>query len=143
MTIQQQIKNHLATQPEAKQEEVKALQQLVLKLSPKAKVWFDSGIDDKGKLVANPTIGYGLFTIQYADGRTKEFFQIGISTNATGISVYIMGLKDKTYLPENYAEKIGKAKVTGYCIRFRTLKDINLAVLEEAIQYGLEHSGKA
>lgn len=54
-----------------------------------------------------------------------------------------MGLKDKTYLPENYAEKIGKAKVTGYCIRFRTLKDINLAVLEEAIQYGLEHSGKA
>ncbi|MBA1550741.1 DUF1801 domain-containing protein, partial [Klebsiella pneumoniae] len=76
--------------------------------------WFDSGIDDKGKLVANPTIGYGLFTIQYADGRTKEFFQIGISTNATGISVYIMGLKDKTYLPENYAEKIGKAKVTGY-----------------------------
>ena len=34
-------------------------------------------------------------------------------------------------------KKIGKANVTGYCIRFKTLKDINLDILEAAIRYGV------
>jgi len=28
--------------------------------------------------------------------------------------------------------------VTGYCIKFKTLKDINIDILEEAIRYGFE-----
>ncbi len=32
---------------------------------------------------------------------------------------------------------IGKASVTGYCIKFKTLKDLNLDILEEAIRYGV------
>ena len=34
--------------------------------------------------------------------------------------------------------KLGNASVTGYCIRFRALKDINIDTLEAAIQYGLQ-----
>jgi len=49
----------------------------------------------------------------YADGKTKDFYQIGISTNTTGISVYIMGISDKTYLSQTYSGRLGKAKVTG------------------------------
>jgi len=52
----------------------------------------------------------------YADGKTKDFYQIGISTNTTGISVYIMGISDKTYLSQTYSGRLGKAKVIGYCI---------------------------
>jgi hypothetical protein len=37
---------------------------------------------------------------------------------------------------------LGKASVTGYCIKFKKLKDINLSELEAAIRYGLEASGK-
>jgi hypothetical protein len=105
---------------------------------PKCKLWFLDGKDDKGKIVSNPNIGYGLQTLKYADGTSREFYQIGISPNTTGISVYIIGLKDKKYLASTYGGKLGKASVTGYCIKFKTLKDINIDILEAAIRYGGE-----
>mgnify|MGYP001481578700 CR=1 FL=1 len=92
----------------------------------------------RGKTVSNPNIGYGSQTLKTADGKTREFYQIGFSANTTGISVYIMGIEDKKYLPETYGKAIGKATVTGYCIKFKTLKDINIDILEAAIRSGLE-----
>lgn len=76
--------------------------------------------------------------MKYTDGTTREFYQIGLSANKTGISVYILGIKDKTYLAKAYGGKLGKASVTGYCIKFKTLKDINIDILEAAIKYGFE-----
>jgi hypothetical protein len=114
------------------------LHQHILQVLPKCKLWFLDGRDDKGKIVSNPNIGYGSYNIKYTDGASREFYQIGLSANTTGISVYIMGIKDKTYLAEMYGKKIGKASVTGYCIKFKTLKDININVLEAAIRYGVE-----
>lgn len=109
---------------------------------PKCKLWFLDGKDAKGKVVTNPNIGYGIQTIKYADGKTKDFYQIGISANTTGISVYIMGLEDKKHLPETYGKTIGKASVTGYCIKFKTLKDIYIDILEVAIRDGVEQTKK-
>ncbi|MBC7937269.1 MAG: DUF1801 domain-containing protein [Rhizobacter sp.] len=140
MSVQQQIKNYITNQPEPKRSDIQSLHKLMLRLLPKGKLWFDNGKNSEQKTVTNPTIGYGLFTIKYADGKTKEFFQIGISANTTGISVYIMGLKDKTYLAQTFGKKIGKATVTGYCIKFKTLQDINIDVLEASIQYGVKAS---
>jgi hypothetical protein len=94
----------------------------------------------ENKTVSNPNIGYGSYTIKYADGATREFYQIGLSANTSGISVYILGISDKTYLIRTYGEKLGKASVTGYCIKFKTLKDINIEILEAAIRYGVETS---
>ena len=117
---------------------MEALHLRTLQVSPGCKLWFEDGKDSENKTVSNPTIGYGLFTIKYANGKTREFFQIGISANKTGISVYILGIKDKKYLAQTYGEKLGKASVTGYCIRFKALKDIDMDILEAAIRYGLE-----
>lgn len=113
------------------------LHRIALQASPKRKLWFSDGKNSENKTVSNPTIGYGLHTIKYADGGTKEFFQIGLSANKTGISVYILGIKDKKYLAKTFKKTLGKASVTGYCIKFKTLKDINIKVLEAAIRYGL------
>ena len=107
---------------------------------PACKLWFLDGKNSEGKIISNPNIGYGQHTLKYADGKTREFYQIGISSNKTGISVYIPGITDKTYLAQKYGRKIGKASVTGYCIKFKTLKDINIEILEEAIQYGIENT---
>ena len=140
MNIQEQIKAYLATQTEPKRADIEVLHKGILQIIPKCKLWFLDGKDDKGKIVSNPNIGYGLQTIKYADGKTKEFYQIGISANTTGISVYIMGIEDKKYLPETYGKRIGKASVTGYCIKFKTLKDINIDTLQAAIQDGVEQT---
>ncbi|MEI9921909.1 MAG: DUF1801 domain-containing protein [Bacteroidota bacterium] len=134
--VEEQIKKYIASQPEQKRNELQELHQLTLKISPKCKLWFNDGKNSEGKTVANPNIGYGFYTIKYADGTTREFYQIGLSANTTGISVYILGLDDKTYLAKTYGKQLGKASVTGYCIKFKTLKDVNTDVLKAAIKYG-------
>ena len=137
MDVQKEIQKYITSQPEPKRSDMQALHDVILKVSPTCKLWFLDGKDSKGKTVSNPNIGYGLQTMRYADGGTREFYQIGLSANKTGISVYIMGLEDKKYLARTYGKQLGKASVTGYCIRFKTLKDINVEILEAAIRYGL------
>jgi len=138
MNVQTQIKEYIASQLELKRADMETLHKRILKVLPKCKLWFLDGKDEKGKIVSNPNIGYGLQTIKYADGKTREFYKIGLSANTSGISVYILGIKDKTYLAKTYGKKLGKASVSGYCIKFKTLKDIDVDILEEAIRYGFE-----
>ena len=138
MDVQEQIKTYITSQPEPKRSDMQALHHNILEIMPACKLWFLDGKDSEGKIVSNPNIGYGSYNIKYADGTTKVFYQIGMSANTTGISVYILGINDKTYLAKTYGRKIGKASVTGYCIKFKTLKDINIDVLEAAIRYGVE-----
>lgn len=138
MNVEEQIKAYIASQPESKRGEMQMLHELILKVLPEGKLWFTDGKDNEGRVITNPTIGYGLYTIRYANGTTREFFRIGLLANSTGISVHVLGIKDKTYLPQTYGTRLGKASVTGYCIRFKSIKDINIDVLEEAIRYGVE-----
>ena len=138
MNVQEEIKKYIASQPEPKRSEMRALHLLARRALPGCKLWFYDGKNSNGNIIANPNIGYGFHTIKYANGTTKEFFQIGLSANKTGISVYILGIKDKKYLAQTYGKKLGKASVSGYCIRFKTLKDINMDILEAAIKHGFE-----
>ena len=138
MNVQGQIKEYITSQPEPKRSDIQALHRFILEVMPACKLWFLDGKDSDGKTVSNPNIGYGSHTMKYADGTTREFYQIGLSANKTGISVYILGIEDKKYLAQTYGKKLGKASVTGYCIRFKTLKDINIEILEAAIRYGFE-----
>jgi hypothetical protein len=138
MSVQTQIEEYLASLAEPARVDMLALHNKILALAPASRLWFLDGKDSKGKVVSNPNIGYGLQNMEYASGKTREFYRVGISANTTGISVYIMGLTDKTYLTQTYAKRIGKAKVTGYCINFKRLSDLNLEVLDAAIRDGLK-----
>ena len=142
MNIEEQINQYISSQPELKRADIEILHKRILQLLPKCKLWFLDGKDEKGKVVSNPNIGYGLQTIKYANGKNKDYYQVGISGNTTGISVYVMGIEDKNYLPETYRKTIGKASVTGYCIKFKNLKDISIDVLEEAIKDGVAKTRK-
>ncbi len=137
MNVQERIKKYISGQPEPKQSDLQALHRAIRQVMPACKLWFLDGKNSEGKIVSNPNIGYGSQTLKNADGKTREFYQIGLSANTTGISVYILGIKDKKYLAKTYGKKLGKASVTGYCVKFKALKDINLDILEAAIRYGL------
>ncbi|WP_264522182.1 DUF1801 domain-containing protein [Flavobacterium sp. N1994] len=138
MNIESKIKNYITSQAEPKRSDLEILHGIIQGIEPTAKLWFLDGKNSEGKVVSNPNIGYGLRTIHYADGTTKEFYQIGLSTNTSGISVYILGIEDKTYLAKTYGDTIGKATVTGYCIKFKTIKAINIKILEAAIRDGFQ-----
>lgn len=141
MNTLEEIQAYISSQPEQKRNEMTELHKLILKLMPKCRLWFLDGKDEKGKTVSNPSIGYGFRTIKYASGKSGEFYQIGVSANTTGISVYILGLEDKAALARKFGKELGKASVTGYCIKFKTLKNININALESAIRYGVEQTG--
>ncbi|MGH3246633.1 MAG: DUF1801 domain-containing protein [Trebonia sp.] len=137
MDVPEQVEAYLASQPKPKQADLRRLHAHILAEFPGCRLWFTDGTNADGKVVANPSIGYGACTITYADGSSREFYRIGLSANTTGISVYVLGLDDKTYLARTYGGSIGKASVTGYCIKFRHLAVINVDVLQAAIQYGM------
>ena len=140
MNVQKQIMEYIASQPEPKRNEMQQLHDIILRLMPTCELWFLDGKDEKGKTVSNPNIGYGSQTTKYANGKTKKFYQIGISANTTGISVYIMGINDKKHLGQTFGRELGKASITGYCIKFKTLTDIRIDVLKAAIRYGIEQT---
>ena len=139
MNVEDQIKAYIGSQPEPKRSELQSLHELALKLSQGCKLWYTDGKNEEGKMVTNPDSGYGSYLINYKDGSSREFYRIGLSATKTGISVYIMGINDRSYLPNTFGERIGKAKVTGYCISFKKLEDVNLDVLEEAMRFGFAY----
>lgn len=134
MNVKEQIQEYIASQPEPKRGDVEALHRLILEIKPACKLWFLDGKNEEGRIVSNPDIGYGSYNMKYTDGSTREFYQVGLSPNKTGISVYIMGIEDKKYLAETYGKELGKASVTGYCIKFKALKDIHVEILKAAIR---------
>lgn len=140
MSVQDQIEAYLASHPEPKRGELRQLHQAILGALPGCTLWFSDGKNEDGKVVANPSIGYGSYVIRYANGTTREFFQIGLSANQSGISVHIMGIADKSALSANFGSSIGKASVTGYCVKFRKLSDIDLGVLVDAVRFGVAAS---
>jgi hypothetical protein len=137
MDIPERVEAYLASQAEPKQTDLRQVHTRMLAEFPDARLWFNDGTNDDGKVVANPNIGYGVQTIAYADGSSREFYRIGLSANTTGISVYVLGLDDKTFLARAYGASIGKATITGYCIKFRRLSVVDADVLQAAIRHGM------
>jgi len=137
MDIPERVETYLASQPEPKQTDLRRLHAMIQAEFPAGRLWFNDGTNEAGKVVANPNVGYGGYTIIYAGGSSREFYRIGVSANTTGISVYVLGLDDKTYLARTYGASIGKASVTGYCVRFKRLSDINVDALQAAIRDGM------
>ena len=133
MGVREQIERYIGDQSPAKSADLRDLHRRILAISPDAELWFLDGRNADGKVVSNPNIGYGAQTLDYADGGSRAFYKLGLSANTSGLSVYVMGLKDKAYLSETYGPRLGKARITGYCISFRSVKDVDLGVLEEVV----------
>lgn len=142
MSVQLQIEEYIAAQPASKADEMRELHRLILDISPDSRLWFLDGKDECGKTVSNPNIGYGSLEIRYANGTNREFYRLGLSANTTGISLYLMGLGDRKYLSQSYGHRLGKARVTGYCVKFKTLRDLDGGVLEEMLRVGLSDRAK-
>jgi hypothetical protein len=139
MDVQAQIQSYIAGQAQPKRDDLQTLHRMALGVSPNCRLWFLDGRNDAGKVVSNPNIGYGVQAKRYANGDVKAFYQVGLSGNTSGISMYIMGLSDKTHLSQTYGPTLGKAKITGYCVTFKSLNDVNLDVIEQMLA---DHLGR-
>lgn len=136
MSIEEQIESYFVGLPEHKGSELRILHEMALKAGSDCRLWFLDGTDATGKVVSNPNIGYGKCLMPGG----REFYRVGLSANTGGISVYVMGLTDKEVLKREFGERIGRATVTGYCLKFRKLADVDLGVLKDlfAFAFGLD-----
>ncbi len=140
MDTKEQIAAYLTILPSPKGGEMTELYQMILVEMGKPKLHFFDGKNEDGKVVANPTIGFGQCRLNYANGSFQDTFRLGISSNATGISIYIIGLKDKNILQEKFGARLGKAKITGYCVRFKKLGDLDKMVLAALISFAMKEA---
>jgi hypothetical protein len=138
MNTTEQIAAFLISLPANKGEELKELHQMILAQTGETLLHYFDGKNEEGKVVANPTIGFGQTRLTYANGSFQDTFRLGISANATGISIYIIGLKDKNILQEKFGNRLGKAKITGYCVRFKKLGDLDKTVLAALISFAMK-----
>ena len=88
MNVQEQIEKYITSQPEPKRSDMQELHRIILEVMPACKLWFLDGKNSEGKTVSNPNIGYGSDTMKYADGTTREFYQIGLSKQNRDLCLY-------------------------------------------------------
>jgi hypothetical protein len=79
-------------------------------------------------------IGYGRYQYRYESGREGVSYRIALSSNKTGISVYVCAVDEHGWLAEQAKDELGKASVGKSCIRFKRLADINLAALTTVLK---------
>jgi hypothetical protein len=68
MDTPERVEAYLASRPEPKQTDLRQLHAHMLAVFPGCGLWFNDGKNEDGKVVANPNIGYGVYTISYSDG---------------------------------------------------------------------------
>lgn len=142
MHVKEQIAEYIAQQSPTKSRDLQSIHEIVLAMYPTVKLWFLDGKNDVGKVVSNPNIGYGEQLLPSAKEQFRLFYQVGLSANTAGISMYFMGLKDTALLSANFQNALGKAKITGYCVKFKSLNDLNLDELKRLIAFGFQGTSK-
>lgn len=75
-------------------------------------------------------VGFGTYTITYADGRTADWPATGFSPRSTSLVLYI-GRGFPTY--PTLLKKLGKAKPGGGCLYLKSLAGVDVRVLTEMI----------
>ncbi len=93
-----------------------------------------SGLD--ARMWGNSIVGYGRYHYKYDSGREGEFFLTGFSPRKASMTIYIMpGYRDLSEM----LDRLGKHKLGKSCLYINKLKDVDLAVVEELVLYGLEY----
>lgn len=75
-------------------------------------------------------IGFGRYKYRYASGRSGEWFRIGFSPRAQGMSLYLMS---DFAGEEDLMQRIGKHKMGKCCMTFKRLADLHEPTLRELI----------
>ena len=81
-------------------------------------------------------VGFGRYQYRYESGREGEFFITGFSPRKQNLTIYIMpGYQDLSAM----LSRLGKHKLGRSCLYDNKLDDIDMDVLREIVEFGVEH----
>ena len=81
------------------------------------------------------TIGFGLYHYKYDSGREGDGHTIGFYPRKGKTTLYLM---DGTARHAALLARLGPHTLTGYCVYFKRLSDVELPVLEQLIRESYE-----
>ena len=84
-------------------------------------------------------VGFGKYRYKYASGREGDWMMTGFSPRKQNLTVYIMPGFDKY---DALMKKLGKFKAGKSCLYFKSLEDVDLAVLEELVKSSVNYLKK-
>jgi len=80
-------------------------------------------------------VGYGQYHYEYQSGREGDFLATGFSPRKAALSIYIMpGYSDFSEI----LSRLGKHKIGKSCLYVNKLADVDMQVLAELIEAGLD-----
>ena len=123
--------DYLASIPEPRQGEVRAVDALIRSTAPGLEPHLQSGM-----------LAYGRYTYRYATGRSGEWFPIGLASNKRSISLHVMATDGDRYLAETFRDRLPTADIGRSCVRFRRLADLDRDALVELIREGAKLDGR-
>lgn len=84
-------------------------------------------------------VGFGTFPLKYANGEEREWPLIAFSPRKQNLTLYIEHGFEKY---DELLSKLGKYKVSKACLYIKSLKDIEIKILEKLIQGSVTSSKK-
>lgn len=98
--------------------------------------FFDRVTGLKPKMWGPSIVGYGRYHYKYDSGHEGDFMLTGFSPRKSALTIYMMpGYRD---LSEQLA-RLGKHKIGKSCLYINKLDDVDMKVLEEIVQEGLNY----
>jgi len=92
VVTERQILQFISLQKDDTRQDLLFLHEFMRSILPTGKLWMEDGKNEEGKVVTNPTIGYGQQTLSLAKGKSREMFQIGVAKTKSGFSIYLLGI---------------------------------------------------
>jgi uncharacterized protein YdhG (YjbR/CyaY superfamily) len=124
------IKEYLDALPNDRKETILFLHKFIQKAAPKLKPNFSYNM-----------LGYGSFKYKNYKKETIDWPVIALASQKNYISVYVCALDNGKYIAETYKKELGKVSVGKSCIRFDSIKDLNLEVLSKVIKLASKSPG--
>ena len=89
----------------------------------------------KAKMWGTAIIGFGDKVLKYDSGRELDWFVMGFSPRKQNFALYICGTVEKQ---QALLKKLGKHKTGKGCLYINKLEEVDIAVLKEIINKGLD-----
>lgn len=98
--------------------------------------WMEEVTGYKPVMWGGAIVGYGSYTYQYASKHSGTAPLVAFSPRKAGISLYVMAR-----IPENevLVNQLGKCKQGKGCIQIKSIKQIDLSVLEKMIRATMQY----
>jgi hypothetical protein len=85
---------------------------------------------EEPKMWGSSIVGFGHYTLTYADGREAEWPITGFSPRKGDLTLYIMGGFEES---SDLMQRLGKYKTRKGCLYIKKLSDVDVAVLRKLV----------